>query len=405
MKISYVTMQFPVPSETFASLDVNALISQGHEVFIHCLRFKHVDYKSMMASRNHSEEYVDHISLMSVFNALGFILLNPLKTFNLVFWILRCCSGHPKHLIKSFLLLPSILSVFSTIKKQRPDIVHLFWGHYPSMVGHMVKKYLPGTVVSQFLGAHDLMSAYPGSVALSRDADLLFTHSKANIPFIASLGIDSSKINVVLRGTRLDYSSDLSSGKFDSLESPRLITACRLIEEKGVDDVLKIFKGIKKIKPGATLYIAGDGPFRLKLEVLAKKLSVLSSVVFMGHVNQQKLLEQMSASHMFLLMSRYPSERLPNVVKEAMFQECVVITTNTTGIEELISHLKDGFIVDKGDYSTALKYAETCFSDHSKIRALSEKARKKIESDFDVNKSMARYALLWEEQLARFKED
>ena len=40
MKISYITMQFPVPSETFASNDVKTLKSLGIDIDVYTLKNK-----------------------------------------------------------------------------------------------------------------------------------------------------------------------------------------------------------------------------------------------------------------------------------------------------------------------------------------------------------------------------
>ena len=44
MKISYITMQFPVPSETFASNDVKTLKSLGIDIDVYTLKNKDKNY-------------------------------------------------------------------------------------------------------------------------------------------------------------------------------------------------------------------------------------------------------------------------------------------------------------------------------------------------------------------------
>lgn len=396
MKISYITMQFPVPSETFASLDVESLRQQGQVVSVYGMRPRHVQFESLMAERGHTGLPVTHFSFASILVFLAFLLRHPLMTFSLLGWVFSCCAKTPKHLLKSLVLFPSAVSIFSTLLKEKPDVVHLFWGHYPSMVGYLVKRYMPNTVVSMFLGAHDLVSAYPGSVRLSEDADVIFTHSKSNLPLMSEMGIDKDKVNVVVRGTKLDFPIESASNKFDSLNEPVFLTAGRLIEEKGVDDVLRIFQGVLGDYPCAILYIAGDGPFRLRLEKMVSDLGLQGQVSFLGHVEQVELINVMSKTHFFLLMSRYPSERLPNVVKEAMYQECVVLTTNTYGIDELIEHGVDGFIVEKGDWESGLDSINTCLADGASAHSIAMKAKQKITEKFDVNVSMRNYIELWQ---------
>lgn len=398
MKISYITMQFPVPSETFASLDVESLRKQGQDVSIYGLRPKHVQFDKLMGERGHVGLNVKNFTLFSFFYFFIFLSRHPLMSLSLLNWVLECNLKSPKHLLKSLILFPSSIAIFSAVLKDKPDVVHLFWGHYPSMVGFLVKKYMQNTVVSMFLGAHDLVTAYPGSTDLSSNCDVVFTHSKSNLFMINEMGIDASKVNVIVRGTKLDFPVESTLNKFEYLNEPIFLTAARLIEEKGVDDVINIFKSVLKEFPSAILYIAGDGPYRKNLVELVRSLKLEKSIIFLGHIDQINLIDYMAKSHFFILMSRYPSERLPNVVKEAMYQKCVIITTSTDGIDELIDNENDGFIVDS---TTALNCVKDCLSDPEKSKNIAEQAYLKITNNFDVNISMKNYIALWGKALHR----
>lgn len=401
MKICYVTMQFPVPSETFLSLDVEALRSQGHDISVYALRPTHPDFLKMMAERGHAELEVKHFSFRSVFLTFWIFFRNINVAFSLLFWVILNCYRAPRHLLKSFLLIPSSLCVFYYIHRRQPDVVHLFWGHYPSMVGFLVKKYMPNIVLSHFLGAHDLVQRYPGSKKLSQVSDVMITHSKSNISILEDFGIFSSPVNVVHRGTKLDFPVEGTLEKYSFINNPVFLTAARLIKEKGVDDVLKVFSSIYKENDKAKLYIAGEGPFKAELVDQAKRLGCADNVEFCGHLNQVKLLELMSEAHFFLLMSCYPAERLPNVIKEAMYQQCVVITTDTDGISELVSHEVSGVVVEKKDYKSALSHVELYLSRPDLAMSLAVKAKQKIINDFNVDRSMRCYADLWESAMQR----
>lgn len=395
LKITYIAMQFPVPSETFLSLDIEALRKQGHELTVYGLRPKHKQHNQLMQERGHIGLVVDNFSFKTLVLSLWFCLRHPLMFLSLFFWVIDVAFKKPKHLLKSFVLLPSVLGHFYKIHQSQPDVVHLFWGHYPAILGFLVKKFMPKTVLSQFLGAHDLVTNYPGSISLAKVVDLIFTHTRSNLSALALKGIGSDRVNVVLRGTRLDLLHDSGIQKFDNLDSPVFLTAARLIEEKGTDDVLRIFSYVTKHYPKATLNIAGDGPFKPQLKSLAEKLGCEKSVFFLGHINQSELIKRMSNTHFFILMSRYPSERLPNVVKEAMYQHCVVLTTDTEGIDELVESSVSGFVVDKGDYVSGVKCVLSCLKTPSMMKSVAGTAKLEIIQNFDVDKSMQKYCQLW----------
>ena len=396
MKISYVTMQFPAPSETFASIDIENLRKKGHNVSVHSMLHKNRNFEKLILERNHHGLLVTHFSLLEFIKFFIFVSRHPLIALSLLRWVLTCCIKSPKHLIKSLVLFPSAISIFSSVLTIKPDVVHLFWGHYPTLVGYLVKKHMPNTVVSMFLGAYDLVSVYPGSSRLAVCADVVLTHSEANLSMMSEMGVDVGKVNVVVRGTKLDFSFEGAANKFEELSDPLFLTAGRLIKEKGVDDVLRIFHGILKIYPSAILNIAGDGIFRPCLEKMVSDFGLQKHVFFLGHVEQVELINVMSKTHFFLFMSRDPTERLPNVVKEAMYQECAVIATNTHGIDELIEHGVDGFIVDMGDWESGLASVCRCIENRAIACSVAASAKQKIIKRFDVNVSMNTYIDIWQ---------
>src|SRR5690606_1543069 len=116
----------------------------------------------------------------------------------------------------------------------------------------------------------------------------------------------------------------------------RVVVAGRLVEAKGVDDALRVFGAVLRSAPFATLRVLGEGEELPRLKRLATSLGLKGAVEFEGHVSHRRVLEELSRAEVLLHLSH--SERLPNVVKEAMACRCVAITTRTEGIEELVEH-------------------------------------------------------------------
>lgn len=396
MKICYVTMQFPVPSETFASLEVNTLRQLGHDVSVLAMRPKHRDYDKLIGERKHEGIIIEHLSKKNLFSALRFAILNLFVILDLVFWVIIHNVKEPRHLIKSLALLPSAIYIYDKIQKHKPDVVHLFWGHYPSMVGFLVYKYHSDILLSTSLGAYDLEAFYSGAIWLAKRSKLMFTYAKSNLPELEKLGIPAEFIRIVYQSIDLSHGIEAHRSKFRLLDQPTFITAARLIADKGVDDVLTIFSKILEQYPQSKLSVMGDGPERSVLETVSKTLGIDHAVDFLGHIPQDELIKALSETPFFLLMSRYRGERLPNVVKEAMFQECVCITTNTNGIDELVTDGMDGFIVEQGDCDHVISLILDILKDPEQCKLISSSAKKKIIDNFDVQKNMRKYISLWE---------
>lgn len=396
MKVWYVTMQFPAPSETFAGSDVRALRRSGAEVSVHSLRPAHENAEGMLAERGLNATEVTHGGPAEALRGLGVGLTRPGLLLGLLGWLFRHTRDNPDHLLRSLVLVPRTLELFARTERAKPEVVHLFWGHYPAMVAHLVQKYLPETVVSVFLGAYDLEMNYGPSAPVARNADVVWTHARVNLPALKRLGIPEERIRVAYRG--LELSPFQEKPPVEKVPH-RLVTAGRLIPSKGIGDVLEVLARVLEKWPDATLIVLGDGPAREALEAQAKCLGVAHAVTFRGHVSHETVLEEMTAAEVFLFMSKKPSERLPNVVKEAVASRCLCIATRTPGMDELLVDGAYGFVIDQGDVAAAAGHIDATFAKEGagegSTEAMTMAAYQHLEEHFDVDRIMAAYHAQW----------
>ena len=87
--------------------------------------------------------------------------------------------------------------------------------------------------------------------------------------------------------------------------------------------------------------IAGAGPQRTDLEMLATRLGVRSNVRFLGL--RDDIPELMAAADALVLSSAW--EGSPNVVLEAMAAALPVVATDVGGVRELVETGRTGFVV------------------------------------------------------------
>ena len=408
MRVWYITMVFPVSTETFACLDVRALRRAGVAVSVHAMRAARPwglggwygpfafrartrAAKQLLAERDVGDVPVTHSTPAAVLRGLWVAVRSPGILIGLVAWLLRMNWRSPVHLLKSVVFLPRSLDLLASVRARRPDVVHLFWGHYPAIVGYLVRRYHPEVVLSMFLGAHDLRVGYPGSAAVARTADVVWTHAKANVPAIERLGVPPGQVRLAYRGIDLEA----FSGRAHLKVAHRLVTAGRLDRAKAVDDVLRVFATLVRRWPSASLVILGDGPERSRLVRLAASLGITGAVRFQGHVSPARLRDEMGAAQVLVLMS--VTECLPNVVKEAMASRCVCVVSATVGIEELVEDGKNGFVVKQGDIADAARCIDHVFQHPDEAAATASAARGRIVANFDVRRSMEAYRERWRE--------
>jgi colanic acid/amylovoran biosynthesis glycosyltransferase len=351
MKVAYITMQFPRSSETFASNDVRKLAGRGVAVSVHALRPPAPECERLLRERRLERVPVRHNSVASSLSGLLVAGLRPRLLFGALSWLLRVTWRRPRHLLRSLALLPRSLAIFADLERERPDVVHIYWGHYPALVGYLVQRHLPEVALSMSLAAYDLHMRFGGTGEVARRAHAVRTLARENVAVIAeTFGVPEERIHLIYDGVDTRRIQRLVEGV--SRVRHRIVTAGRLLAFKGVAEVVETFAQVRRVHPGATLVILGDGPERHRLEARVRELGLEEAVCFRGHVSQEAVFEEMAQAEVFLFLSR--SERLPNVVKEAMLCGCLCVTTATVGIREVVPDDRYGYVVPVGDVPAAV---------------------------------------------------
>ena len=390
-------MNFPILAETFAIGDVRTLKDAEVDISVHSLRSAQSAAPELTKKRL-ADVPITQSSAGAILGGLALMFKRPSIALALLAWIARHSLKSPKRnrrleqLAKSALLVPRTLQLFDALERNKPDVVHLFWGHYPAMFAYLVQKYHPEIVSSVFLGAYDLKTAYGGSAPVARQADVVWTHARANVEEIERLGVDANLIRVAYRGVDLT--------RFESVDwqrkvKRRIVTAGRLASFKKMDDVLRVFQRTLSQWSDATLVVLGDGPERERLEALSRSLGVAHAVTFRGHVAHEEVFVEMAQAEVFLLMSQHSAERLPNVIKEAMGCRCVCVTTRTPGIEELLVDGEHGYVVAQGDVESAAHHIAEVFANADTAQRVTGAAYAHLERHFDIHRLAEVYKDTW----------
>ncbi|MFK7730986.1 MAG: glycosyltransferase [Pseudomonadales bacterium] len=391
MKVDIIATEFPCPSETFAGNDVRALVAQGTDVHVRNLRWPIKEQAQYLADWGLASLSVSHLSVKTFLLSIIQLVRHPLLHFYLLQWMLICGFKKPTHVLKSLLLIPRTVEIFTEIAERKTDVVHIFWGHYPSMVGALVQKFLPTTKVTIFLGSYDLVLKYPGSRHVANKAHAVFTHAEVNREEIKQLGVRNPNQIVVYRG----IDRQRFSKKIDDKQKFSIVSAGRLIPEKGFDACIEIIHKLHSQWPEIHLTIAGEGPFEQQLKEKISELNLTDHVSLLGHLSHVQLFELMRKQQIMLFMSWLDAERLPNVVKEAMLTGTICVATDTPGIDELIDNGKSGFIVKQHDVMNAAKCIDSIFSGAVDESAYIEHAQQILENRFDLDKNMTQYIDSW----------
>jgi colanic acid/amylovoran biosynthesis glycosyltransferase len=183
----------------------------------------------------------------------------------------------------------------------------------------------------------------------------------------------------------------------------RLVTVGRLVEKKGIEQVLRAVRVLVDRGVDVEYRILGDGPSRERLTALAGDLGVQDRVTFHGRHGQVKVREGLEGSDVLVAASVTAAdgdeEGIPNVLKEAMASGMPVVGTRHAGIPELIEDGVSGFLVPERNQGALADALQRLALQPGQWAAMGRAGRAKIEMEYDIHRLNDRLAGLLENLL------
>lgn len=257
-------------------------------------------------------------------------------------------------------ILSGIINSLIFALKEDFDIIHVHWPFPHIIFGLIMKIIKKKPLVCSFHGG-EIIFLENMPFLLKIIFKFLFSFSNfytVNSSFtkeklLKFLGKKKrNKIMVIPFGITL---KELKEEKIEKIEKEeiKILFVGRLIERKGVHILLESFAKVNKIFPKTQLIIAGDGPWRKRLEDLRDKLDIKDKVIFKGYLKSGELEKEYKEADIFVLPSIHDvkgdTETLGVVLIEAMEYGVPVIATNVGGIPDVVKDGYNGLLVPEKD--------------------------------------------------------
>jgi teichuronic acid biosynthesis glycosyltransferase TuaC len=305
-----------------------------------------------------------------------------------------CFVAEPIEQFKQFGVDSSVIAV-STIyhpRKQSSPSAAADWVRYPQVPGNLGLSSAGKLLYARLLRRiNKLHSAKPidvihAHVALPCGHAAALLSRRLNIPFVVTVhGLDvfnnchsggvpaawrrkvsvdvyraartviciSGKVQEILKAGTPACSAIVYNGVDPSLFSPNpsaegpfdpeILVVGTLLRSKGHELVLRALGNLRLSFPRLRCRIIGEGPDRALFEAMVRDLGIEQQVQFVGRQSRSEVAEAMRRCSVFALPSR--NEGLGCVYLEAMSSGKPVVACRGQGIEELIDHGKNGWLI------------------------------------------------------------
>jgi glycosyltransferase involved in cell wall biosynthesis len=170
---------------------------------------------------------------------------------------------------------------------------------------------------------------------------------------------------------------------------------------KGVDVFLRALAQLPATMKGV---IVGDGDLRASYETSAAALGLTERVRFAGRVSDDDLPRYYRLADVTVLPSVTMGEAFGLVLVESLACARPVIASNLPGVRTVVSHDRDGLLVEPTDPASLARALNTILHDRERSRAMGAQGRAKVEALYDWTQIGARLEALYREVLAEAQQ-
>lgn len=397
MKIAYVLNVFPLISERWLVNEISELMENDHEIRVIALErskdkvfHKGVSSKNLLSKTHFFREFSFHSLLTrKIFYTLLFFLKLIREDFTGFLF-------NPRGRIR-----PNLRIAYSCAFIPDCDIIHAHFATESATLAMELSKILdkPFTFT---VHAYDIFKKkniedelLPEKLAY---ADKIISISEYNKKYLLErFNLPPEKIEVIYLGAKPErYKSLKKKGSVN-----HIITISRLVEKKGLLTLIEAFSLLDEWKIDFHSTIIGEGPLKSELSTSIKKHGLSQKVSLIGSVIDEKVDPLLASASIFVLpcikAKDGDMDGIPVVLMEAMSSGLPVVSTNISGIPELVEDGVAGYLVPPNN-PTELAKAIKRLLDNPPLRTkMGEKGAEKIVHEFNVKTNVKRLMNLWEE--------
>jgi glycosyltransferase involved in cell wall biosynthesis len=405
LKIAYLAPEIPALSATFVYNEILRLEESGYQIIplsVHVpMSAAREQIVEDLRNRTH---YLYRASKGKMLMAhLTVMIRRPVNYFSALWMMLFDAMGMGLinriglGLLYRFFVAGQVARI---LLEEQCRHLHVHFAHIPTDIAMYASK-ISGIPFSFTAHANDLFERGWLLDKKVQRARFVATISEYNRQFLSQKGGAGDKIHVIRCG--VDHKA-FSAGNVRALNtSPKIGTLGRMVEKKGIDDLIRACKILKDQNTDFNLEVAGDGPMQSELQALVSDGNLWQRVHFKGPLAHEQVPHWLQGLDLFVLACKKDRngdmDGIPVVLMEAMLAGVPVISCRISGIPELIEDGLSGLLAEPENPAQLADAISRLLSDESLFRDLRKNAIVKVQTDFELSKNVTQLKELFREAI------
>jgi glycosyltransferase involved in cell wall biosynthesis len=294
------------------------------------------------------------------------------------------------------------------LRREPVDHLHAHFATAPTLVAMFTH---------QLSGVPYTFTAHARDIYVDTQPELLRAEMEGAEAVVTVSEYNRSYLSRQLAGTTANgkvrcvpYGLDLRHFPFDCSRPPDagppvILSVGRLIEKKGLDDVIAAAAILRRRGRRFRVEIIGTGPLKPALEAQVQRLGVQDRVTFLGVQPQEAVRPAYRRATLFALPCVVSADGdrdgMPNVLLEAMASGVPVVSTSVVGIPEWIHSGRNGLLVDPRNPAMLADALDFLLADADLRDRLAQAARRTIEAHFAIERNAVELVTLFQRRGAR----
>ena len=398
MKIAYLMSRFPKISETFILFEILEMEKLGFVVEVYPLLRERqpVAHPEAVRITEHAH-FLPFLSGKMVSANWRFFRRHPARYLSTLFGLLRGTWRNKNFFMGVLVYWPKAVAFARSMQEQGIKHMHAHFCNHPAMVALAIHRLtgIPFSFTAHGSDLHKDRTLLEQKVAASSFA-VTVSEFNRGVMFSACDKKVHEKVHIIHCG--IDPEVFTPAQKNGLPASLRIVCVASYEEVKGHKFLVEACARLRDQGINFICDLIGDGPLREQVAGQIAELGLQDKVIVHGSKPRLEVVRTMTAAHVKVLASvptrEGKREGVPVVLMEAMACGLPVISSQLSGIPELVEDGRTGILLQPGDSNALALALQKLMADPENRLKMGRAGREKVLREYNLKVNVMKLANL-----------